>query len=59
MIITAKPLAGRQQDYVEYLATANQAAYGVGNWSSDPAIRSVIFPYARDQYFAMCLESRS
>ena len=40
------------------MATANQAAYGAGNWSSDPAIRNAIFQNARDQYFAMCLESR-
>jgi hypothetical protein len=54
----SKALAEKQRDHVECLATANQAAYGAGNWSSDPAIRSAIFQNARDQYFAMCLESR-
>ena len=54
----SKPLAEKQRDTVECLATANQAAYGAGNWSSDRAIRSAIFQNARDQYFAMCLESR-
>jgi hypothetical protein len=54
----SKPLAEKQKDYVECMATANQAAYGAGNWSSDPAIRSAIFANARDQYLAMCLESR-
>jgi hypothetical protein len=53
-----KALAEKQRDHVECLATANQAAYGAGNWSSDPAIRNAIFQNARDQYFAMCLESR-
>jgi hypothetical protein len=54
----SKPLAEKQRDTVECLAMANQAAYGAGNWSSDPAIRNAIFQNARDQYFAMCLESR-
>ena len=54
----SKPLAEKQRDAVECLATANQAAYGAGGWSSDPAIRNAIFQNARDQYFAMCLESR-
>jgi hypothetical protein len=54
----SKPLAEKQKDAVECLATANQAAYGTGNWSSDPAIRNALFQNARDQYFAMCLESR-
>ena len=53
----SKPLAEKQRDHVECLATANQAAAGAGQWSSDPAIRSAIFDNARDQYFAMCLES--
>ena len=53
-----KALAEKQRDHVECLATANQAAYGAGNWSSDRAIRSAIFDNARDQYFAMCLQSR-
>jgi hypothetical protein len=53
-----KALAEKQRDHVECLATANQAAYGAGNWSSDRAIRSAIFDNARDRYFAMCLESR-
>jgi hypothetical protein len=54
----SKPMAEQQKDYVECLATANQAAAGAGSWSSDPAIRSGIFANARDRYFAMCLESR-
>jgi hypothetical protein len=54
----SKPMAEQQKDYVECLATANQAAAGAGNWSSDRAIRSAVFANARDQYFAMCLESR-
>jgi hypothetical protein len=53
-----KPFAEKQRDHVECMATANQAAAGAGGWSSDPAIRSAIFDNARDQYFAMCLESR-
>jgi hypothetical protein len=53
-----KTLAEKQRDTVECLATASQAASGAGGWSSDPALRSAIFQHARDQYFAMCLESR-
>src|SRR5919108_3155750 len=54
----SKALAEKQWDHVECMATANQAAAGAGGWSSDPAIRSAIFANARDQYFAICLESR-
>jgi hypothetical protein len=53
-----KPRAEKQGDYVECLATANQAASGAGNWSSDRILRSALFDHARDQYFAMRLESR-
>ena len=53
-----KPLAEKQRDHVECLATANQAAYGAGDWWSDRAMRTATFQIARDRYFAMCLESR-
>jgi hypothetical protein len=53
-----KPLAEQQRDTVECMATANQAAAGAGSWLRDPAIQSGVFANARDQYFAMCLESR-
>jgi hypothetical protein len=54
----SKSLAGKQKDYVECAATANQAAQGSGGYFSDRAIRTAVFENARDQYLAMCLESR-
>jgi hypothetical protein len=54
----SKPLAEKQKDYVECMATANQAAQGAGGYFSDRAMRSGFFEHARDRYLAMCLESR-
>jgi hypothetical protein len=54
----SKSLPEKQHDYVECMATASQAAQGAGGWSSDRAIRGAIYDNARDQYLAMCLESR-
>jgi hypothetical protein len=56
--IADKPLPARQQDVVECSAMAAQAAQGTGSWSSDRAIRTGLFENARDQYLAMCLQSR-
>ena len=53
-----KPLQARQQDVVECLALASQAAQGAGSWSSDRAIRAAVFENARDQYLGICLQSR-
>jgi hypothetical protein len=54
----SKSLAEKQRDYVECAATASQAAQGAGGWSSDRAIRGAFYTDARDQYLAICLESR-
>jgi hypothetical protein len=54
----SKPRTEKQKDYVECLATANQAAQGSGGYFSDRTIRTAVFENARDQYLAMCLESR-
>jgi hypothetical protein len=53
-----KPLQARQQDVVECTALAAQAAQGAGAWSSDPIMRAAFFENARDQYLAICLQSR-
>jgi hypothetical protein len=53
-----KPLEDKQRDVVECQALAAQAATGAGGWASNRAVRSAFYDHARDQYLAMCLESR-
>jgi hypothetical protein len=53
-----KPLEEKQRDVVECQALAAQAATGTGEWSSDRAVRSALYTNARDQYLALCLQSR-
>jgi hypothetical protein len=48
----------QQQDHVECVALASQAAQGAGAWTSVAPMAAAFYDQAKEQYYMQCLQSR-